>query len=256
MYNTMKENPRYLIDYKSFLSAVDDIKTTAENNNATHANDVFLVAIEEFKNGCMKRKEARAIVKEYLAKQEEEEAKRISALLGSAVLEDHVIFNGKKKDHMNEILSALEAQWTKLEEMEDGDNAKSLLFYLHRNFSILTCIFEEENMKQMLMVLNKAIVEAFSRNWERIDDDCVEKICQENDVERKIFVDNAVRTLAGLARGEVEDGDGKKNVSIENTSCSALQESMCVEARVMFEKVVMDCFKQAEQQVKNKPEGN
>ena len=160
----MKENPRYLIDYKSFLSAIDDIRTTAENNNTTHANDVFLVSIEEFKNSCMKRKEARAIVKEYLAKQEEEENKRIAALLGSAVLEDHVIFNGKKKDQMNAILSELETQWMKLDEMEDGDNAKSLLFYLHRNFSILTCIFEEKNMKQILMILSKTITEAFSKN--------------------------------------------------------------------------------------------
>ena len=49
MYEQMKENPVYLIDYKTYLSTIDEIHNTAEAQNATHANDVFLVALEEFK---------------------------------------------------------------------------------------------------------------------------------------------------------------------------------------------------------------
>lgn len=163
MYEKMKENPAYLIDYKSFVATVDEIKTTAEAHNATHANDVFIVAIEEFKEKLMKRKEAKAIVKEYLAIQEEEEGKRLKALLGDAVMENHPIFDNVKKDQINDILVKLENQWEKLDEMQDGDNAKALLFFITRNCSILSCIFGEENMKQMLMVLSQSVVKAFRR---------------------------------------------------------------------------------------------
>ena len=165
MYEKMKENPAYLIDYKSYLAAIDDIKTTAEAHNATHANDVFIVAVEEFKNTLMKRKEARAIVKEYVAKQEEEEAKRLKILLGDAVLEAHPVFDNRKKPQVNEILSELESQWKKLDEVSDGDNAKALLFFLNRNCSILSCIFGEENVKQMILLCNKAVVQAFGSSF-------------------------------------------------------------------------------------------
>ena len=62
MYDAMKAEPRYLIDYKTFTSSVDAIYSTAESLNATHANDVFLASLDEFRNSLMKRKEARALV--------------------------------------------------------------------------------------------------------------------------------------------------------------------------------------------------
>ena len=167
MYNTMKENPAYLIDYKSFVATVDEIQSTAEKHNETHANDVFIAAMEEFKNTLMKRKEARAIVKEYVAQQEAEESKRLKALLGDACLEPHPIFDSMKKSQIPEVLSAMENQWKKLEEMEDGDNAKALVFFINRNCSILSCIFGDENVKQMLLILSTSVIDAFRmrRQW-------------------------------------------------------------------------------------------
>ena len=241
MYDKMKENPAYLIDYKSFIAAVDEIKATAEAHNATHANDVFVVAIEEFKNTLMKRKEARAIVKEYVAKQEEEETKRLKALLGNACLDPHPIFDNKRKPQINEVLSALESQWKKLEEVEDGDNAKALLFFLNRNCSILSCIFGDDNIKQMLLILSRAVMNAFGRIREFHS---LDPLCKEDDVERKIFVDNAMGTFANLAKGVLEDQDGKKNETLES-SCNTLSEAICEEAGMLFEKTVKECLKKA-----------
>lgn len=92
MYDQMKDEPRFLIDYKTFTSTIDEMKATAESLNGSHANDVFLVAIEEFRGKLMKRKEAKAKVKEYLAEKEaatepgaEEEAGRRGAGGASAV---------------------------------------------------------------------------------------------------------------------------------------------------------------------------
>ena len=167
MYEQMKENPAYLIDYKTYLSTIDEIHNTAEAQNATHANDVFLVALEEFKAPLMKRKEARAIVKEYQVKQEEEENERLKRVLGEAHLEASPLFDGFKKEKVIEVWNAIEKQWSELEEVEQGDNAKALVFYITRNCSILTCIVGEENMKKLLNILTQSIQHAFGM---RIDE--------------------------------------------------------------------------------------
>ena len=45
-------------------------------------------------------------------------------------------------------------------------------------------------------------------------------------MERKIFVENALDTLAAAAMGRLEDGDGKRNESIANSACSSLPETV------------------------------
>lgn len=49
-------------------------------------------------------------------------------------------------------------------------------------------------------------------------------------------------TLAHLAKGLLEDGDGKKNETV-GSSCAALSEGVCNEAGVLFVKTVKDCLK-------------
>lgn len=41
----------------------------------------------------------------------------------------------------------------------------------------------------------------------------------ENDVERKIFADNALDCLGRLGKGVLSDGDEKRNESIRDTPC-------------------------------------
>lgn len=64
-------------------------------------------------------------------------------------------------------------------------------------------------------------------------------------MERKIFIDNAMDTFVSLAKGSLEDGDGKKNESIATTPCSTLSETLALEASVLFEKIIKDCLTQA-----------
>ena len=94
MYDAMKAAPRYLIDYKTFTSAVDSIYASAESLNSTHANDVFLASLDEFRASLMKRKEARALVKQYQA----DCAAQQAALLGGATLESNPLFEGVSED--------------------------------------------------------------------------------------------------------------------------------------------------------------
>ena len=61
-------------------------------------------------------------------------------------------------------------------------------------------------------------------------------------MERKIFVDNALGTLANLAKGLLEDRDGTRNETLE-ASCTTLSEAICEEAGVLFEKTVKECLK-------------
>lgn len=58
-------------------------------------------------------------------------------------------------------------------------------------------------------------------------------------------MDNAVDTMMAIATGSLEDGDGKRNETIVNSPCVTLPEGICVEGKVLFEKMVNDCFKQA-----------
>ena len=49
---------------------------------------------------------------------------------------------------------------------------------------------------------------------------------EENDVERKIFADNALDCLSRLGRGILSDGDEKRNESIQDTPCAELPEEL------------------------------
>lgn len=52
----------------------------------------------------------------------------------------------------------------------------------------------------------------------------VERLGEENDVERKIFIDTGLETLNSLRQGQLQDGDGKRNTSITETPCAELLE--------------------------------
>lgn len=59
----------------------------------------------------------------------------------------------------------------------------------------------------------------------------VERLEEENDVERKIFVDTALQSLRALSTGLLEDGDGKRNETVAESPCAELPAEMCVAAR-------------------------
>ena len=118
MYDQMKDEPRFLIDYKTFTSTIDEMKATAESLNGSHANDVFLVAIEEFRGKLMKRKEAKAKVQERMER---------------------------------------------LDEMNDGDEAKALLFFITRNLSVLNCYVEREGCEKLLDAVAACLKAAVGR---------------------------------------------------------------------------------------------
>ena len=61
---------------------------------------------------------------------------------------------------------------------------------------------------------------------------------KEDDVEKKIFVENGLDALVLLAQGKLEDGDGKVNESVKDSPCSDLSESICKEAHNLFVKIV------------------
>lgn len=61
---------------------------------------------------------------------------------------------------------------------------------------------------------------------------------KEDDVEKKIFVENGLDALVLLAQGKLEDGDGKVNESIQDSPCSVLAESVCKEAHDHFVKLI------------------
>jgi len=54
IYSVMNKNGKYLIDYKTFTSTLDQMLEVAKQDNATHANDVFIVILEEFIPTLMK----------------------------------------------------------------------------------------------------------------------------------------------------------------------------------------------------------
>ena len=59
----------------------------------------------------------------------------------------------------------------------------------------------------------------------------VERLEEENDVERKIFVDTALQSLCALSAGLLEDGDGKRNETVAESPCAELPAEVCVAAR-------------------------
>ena len=61
---------------------------------------------------------------------------------------------------------------------------------------------------------------------------------KEDDVEKKIFVENGLDALVLLAQGKLEDGDGKVNESVKDSPCSDLSVSICNEAHNLFVKIV------------------
>ena len=62
----------------------------------------------------------------------------------------------------------------------------------------------------------------------------VERLGEENDVERKIFADTGLEALNSLRQGQLQDGDGKRNVSISETPCAELPGNVCEKASKEF----------------------
>ena len=156
MYDAMKAEPRYLVDYKTFTSSVDAIYSTAESLNATHANDVFLASLDEFRNSLMKRKEARALVKQYQA----DCAAQQAAALGGAVLEPFSLFEGLSEASKTSVLEGVSRCVEALDEMEGGDNAKALLFFLGRNLSVLERVVDPRFCEDLLGIVGNAVLKA------------------------------------------------------------------------------------------------
>ena len=163
-YSLMKENGKYLIDYKTFTSTLDNMLEAAKQDNATHANDVFIVILEEFIPTLMKRKEARALARAYLAEEAKKEAAALQQRLGGAVLEEYPLFETITRENGEKLLGQIESVWSQLEEMKDGDQAKSLEFFIVRNASVLCVLMGEEWICSVIQVLRKAMITALSKD--------------------------------------------------------------------------------------------
>lgn len=159
----MKEQPRFLIDYKTFTSTIDEVKATAESLNGSHANDVFLAAIEEFQGKLMKRKEAKAKVKEYLAEKEVEMEQALKKQLGGAKLESHPLFETVTAAKWGEMVAKAQERMEKLDEMNDGDEAKVLLFFITRNMSVLNCYVGREGCEKLMDAVATCLKAAVGR---------------------------------------------------------------------------------------------
>ena len=164
IYSYMKENGKYLIDYKTFTSTLDQMIETAKGDNETHANDVFIVILEEFIPTLMKRKEARALARSYLAEEAKKEAAALQQRLGGAVLEDYALFETVTHENGAKLLEQIEKVWSQLDEMEEGDQAKTLVFYLARNASVLCVVMGEEWICSVIQLLSTAMITALSNS--------------------------------------------------------------------------------------------
>jgi len=54
--------------------------------------------------------------------------------------------------------------WSQLEEMEDGDQAKSLEFFIVRNASVLSVVMGEEWICSVIQLLSKTMITALSKD--------------------------------------------------------------------------------------------
>ena len=162
IYGKMKETPKYLIDYKTFTTTLSQLREAAQKENATHGNDVFLVVLEELEPSFMSRKEARALARAYLAEEAQREAAALEKRLGGAQLESHPLFEKVSREESEKLLETLRATWEKLEEMEDGDAAKSLAFFLTRNASVLCVLLGDVWLQSALHVLRESCEAAVS----------------------------------------------------------------------------------------------
>lgn len=163
IYAKLKDNGKFLIDYKTFTTALDSIQMVAREDNATHANDVFIVLMEEYTPTLMKRKEARALARAYLAEEAEREAADQAKRLGKSVLEEHSLFVGITRENGAVLLETMKGVWAKLDEMNDGDAAKTLAFFIVRNASVLGVIMTDQWMVKVLQVMSDSIIVAMSK---------------------------------------------------------------------------------------------
>ena len=135
----------------------------AREDNATHANDVFIVIMEEFTPTLMKRKEARALARTYLAEEAAREAADREKRLGGSILEEHPIFAGITRENGEVLLETIKGSWTKLEEMNDGDAAKTLAFFVVRNASILGVVMGDAWLTSVMKIMRESVVTATGR---------------------------------------------------------------------------------------------
>ena len=160
----MNKNGKYLIDYKTFTNTLDQMLEVAKQDNATHANDVFIVILEEFIPTLMKRKEARALARAYLAEEAKKEAAALQQRLGGAVIEEYPLFETVTRENGEKLLGQIESVWSQLEEMEDGDQAKSLEFFIVRTASVLCVVMGEEWICSVIQLLSKTMITALSKD--------------------------------------------------------------------------------------------
>ena len=112
----------------------------------------------------MKRKEAKAKVKEYLAEKEAATEQALKKKLGGAALEAHPLFEAVTAEKWGEIVAKVQERMERLDEMNDGDEAKALLFFITRNLSVLNCYVEREGCEKLLDAVAACLKAAVGRD--------------------------------------------------------------------------------------------
>ena len=92
----------------------------------------------------------------------QKEAAALEKRLGGAQLESHPLFEKVSREEGEKLLGKLKETWETLEEMEDGDAAKSLVFFLSRNASVLCVLLGDAWLQSALGVLRESCEAAVS----------------------------------------------------------------------------------------------
>ena len=111
---------------------------------------------------CREKRRGRA----YLAEEAQKEAAALEKRLGGAQLESHPLFEKVSREEGEKLLGKLKETWETLEEMEDGDAAKSLVFFLSRNASVLCVLLGDAWLRSTLGVLRESCEAAVSGRGE------------------------------------------------------------------------------------------
>ena len=74
------------------------------------------------------------------------------------------MFETVTRENGEKLLSQIESVWSQLEEMEDGDQAKSLEFFIVRNASVLSVVMGEEWICSVIQLLSKTMITALSKD--------------------------------------------------------------------------------------------
>ena len=74
------------------------------------------------------------------------------------------MFETVTRENVEKLLRQIESVWSQLEEMEDGDQAKSLEFFIVRNASVLSVVMGEEWICSVIQLLSKTMITALSKD--------------------------------------------------------------------------------------------